>query len=185
MPWSLACDQYGRCITLPESFPLKTFHLYNRSSGKVPVPSPPACSLGTRQPHPSPALGSCWALAGSGAVCHWVGQSLLHGEMCETGSAQRRPPHAGVAGWRPMGRGAWSPWGCLAPAPVWLDPLPAPVSTAPGSAHHCIPDQGTARPRHLTGRAPPLPLVPRPQSFAPLQPPLPTGLFTPSSILVP
>lgn len=185
MPWSLACDQYGRCITLPESFPLKTFHLYNRSSGKVPVPSPPACSLGTRQPHPSLALGSCWGLAGSGAVCHWVGQSLLHGEMCKTGSAQRGPPHTGVAGWRPVGRGAWRPRGCLASAPVWLDPLPALVPTAPGSAHHCIPDQGTARPRHLTGRAPPLPLVPRPQSFALLQPPLPTGLFTPSSILVP
>lgn len=26
----------------------------------MPVPSPPACSPGTRQPHPSPALGLAW-----------------------------------------------------------------------------------------------------------------------------
>lgn len=184
MPWSLACDQYGRCITLPESFPLKTFHLYNRSSGKVSVPSPSRLLPGDQAAPSQPrALGSCWGLAGSGAVCHWVrtvpapcARPGQHEGVSHTLGWQVRDSQAGVPG---APGAAWSPWGCWLPVPAWLDPLPAPMPSAPASAHHCIPDQGTARPRHPTRRVPPLPLMPLPQNFVPLQPPLSTGLFSP------
>lgn len=89
MPWSLACDQYGRCITLPETFPLKTFHLYNRSSGKVLVPSLPTCSSRSRQPHPSFALGGCWGQLAWRLHDTRLGQSLLQEKVCNTGPAQR------------------------------------------------------------------------------------------------